>query len=212
MIKHIIFDFDGVILDSVRVKTNAFFEMYNKYGTVIAHKVVDYHLKNGGESRFKKFRHFEENILNKKINDDDINILANEFKALVMEKVINCNFIDGAYEFLEKNFQNYTFYISTGTPKEEIEEILFKKNLGKFFKEVFGSPMLKVEHVEKIIGHRNLNRNEVIFIGDSKNDYEAANMTKIKFLGIGSNEFFKKNKIFYIHNLIHLENYLLKIS
>jgi beta-phosphoglucomutase-like phosphatase (HAD superfamily) len=35
MIKAIIFDFDGVILNSVNIKTLAFEEMYSKYGNLV---------------------------------------------------------------------------------------------------------------------------------------------------------------------------------
>ena len=55
-VKNIFFDFDGVILDSVDCKTQAFEKMYSKYGNDIAKKVKKYHLNNGGVSRFEKFR------------------------------------------------------------------------------------------------------------------------------------------------------------
>ena len=61
--KAIIFDFDGVILDSVDVKTKAFKQMYSIYGDDVMRKVVDYHLLNGGISRYKKFKYFHENFL-----------------------------------------------------------------------------------------------------------------------------------------------------
>ena len=56
MIKTIFFDFDGVILNSVNVKTEAFRDMYKQYGDDIAQKVVNHHLANGGVSIFEKFR------------------------------------------------------------------------------------------------------------------------------------------------------------
>ena len=63
--KAIIFDFDGVILDSVDVKTKAFKQMYSIYGDDVMRKVVDYHLLNGGISRYEKFKYFHENFLNR---------------------------------------------------------------------------------------------------------------------------------------------------
>ena len=55
-IKAIIFDYDGVIAESVNVKTEAFAEMYKPYGESILKKVVSHHEANGGISRFEKFR------------------------------------------------------------------------------------------------------------------------------------------------------------
>ena len=44
--KLIIFDFDGVIAISNHIKTEAFEELYAKYGKDIANKVVSHHLLN----------------------------------------------------------------------------------------------------------------------------------------------------------------------
>ncbi len=64
-ITNIFFDFDGVIAESVSAKTDAFKEMYLPYGEKIAEEVVDYHIKNGGVSRYEKFRHWEKKFFNK---------------------------------------------------------------------------------------------------------------------------------------------------
>ena len=55
MVKNIFFDFDGVIADSVNVKTEAFEKIYLPYGKEIAEKVINHHRENGGMSRFEKF-------------------------------------------------------------------------------------------------------------------------------------------------------------
>ena len=51
----IIFDFDGVILNSHNVKTQAFYDLFKKYGKEIAYKSKNYHLENTGISRFVKY-------------------------------------------------------------------------------------------------------------------------------------------------------------
>ena len=74
-IKTIFFDFDGVIADSVDIKTKAFAKLFKRYGDEIVKKVVEYHLSHGGVSRYDKFRYYYQNFLGKKITDDEINIL-----------------------------------------------------------------------------------------------------------------------------------------
>ena len=59
----LIFDFDGVILDSVSIKTEAFAELYLQYGKIIQNKVVQYHLKHGGISRYNKIKYFHSEFL-----------------------------------------------------------------------------------------------------------------------------------------------------
>ena len=56
--KNIIYDFDGVICDSVNVKTEAFAKIYSEYGHSIVSKVVDYHNLHGGISRYEKIQVF----------------------------------------------------------------------------------------------------------------------------------------------------------
>ena len=48
--KNIFFDFDGVIAESVRAKTDAFMEMYLPYGKEVAKQVLEFHINNGGVS------------------------------------------------------------------------------------------------------------------------------------------------------------------
>ena len=66
MLKGIIFDFDGVIAESVQVKSDAFAELYKPYGTEIVKKVVEHHEANGGMSRYEKIRFYHGSFLDKR--------------------------------------------------------------------------------------------------------------------------------------------------
>ena len=82
----IIFDFDGVLVESVEVKTRAFAALYEKYGEDVVAQVVEYHLHHGGVSRFDKFRHFQTHILGQpRLSEQDVNDLVESFAALVCE-------------------------------------------------------------------------------------------------------------------------------
>jgi len=48
MIRGIAFDFDGVLAESVGVKTKAYARLFEEHGEGVVSRVVDYHLKNGG--------------------------------------------------------------------------------------------------------------------------------------------------------------------
>ena len=88
MLKGIIFDFDGVIAESVQVKTDAFAALYVTYGKDIVDRVVEHHESNGGMSRFEKIKIYHGLFLNKTITEGEITDLANQFSELVVEKVI----------------------------------------------------------------------------------------------------------------------------
>ena len=58
MHKAIIFDFDGVIADTLQLKTDAFAELYSPFGDHIIKKVVSHHKMNLGVSRFEKIKFY----------------------------------------------------------------------------------------------------------------------------------------------------------
>jgi len=53
--KTLVFDCDGVILNSNKLKTQAFYQATLPYGESKAQAMVNYHVQNGGISRYRKF-------------------------------------------------------------------------------------------------------------------------------------------------------------
>ena len=209
MIKVLIFDFDGTITDSVDIKTQAFATLYKPYGKDIANKVVEYHLSHGGISRFDKFRYFHKEFLNKELSEKKIQDLAKRFSVIVIDKVVRAPYIPGAFEFITKNYKTFNMFISTATPTNEIVKILQRKKLIKYFKKVYGSPESKIKHVRNIISKNNYLKNELMFIGDSKSDEEAANANGIRFIKVAYEQQLIKNS-YHINNFNEFEK-LLKI-
>ncbi|WP_111683188.1 HAD family hydrolase [Winogradskyella tangerina] len=179
--KNIFFDFDGVIAESVDVKTEAFREMYLPYGEKIADKVVDHHIHNGGVSRYEKFKIYHKQFLNQDISQDQLNDLAQTFSKLVLEKVINAEEVVGCSNFLDKYSTRLNFWIITGTPTVEIEQIVEKRGIENHFKALCGSPKNKRYWTEYIIKENNLKRHETLFLGDATTDYDAADFSNIHF-------------------------------
>ena len=127
-IKTIIFDYDGIIAESVDVKTDAFAEIYRQYGADVVNKVINHHKSNGGVSRFEKFKIYHNEFLGLSLSQKELNDLTTLFSSLVLEKVISSSYVNGVYSFIKENHTNYNFFISTGTPKNEIDIILQRKN------------------------------------------------------------------------------------
>lgn len=179
---NIFFDFDGVIAESVNVKTMAFYKLYEPYGEEIADKVVDHHTANGGVSRFEKFRIYHENFLNKRIDEDEVNKLAEKFSDLVVEGVINAPEVSGAKEFIIKHSSECRYWIITGTPTNEMIEIARNRGILHYFDEICGSPTKKEIWSEYLIKKYKLNRKNIVFLGDAKSDMDAAKKSGIDFM------------------------------
>lgn len=205
MIKTIIFDFDGVILDSNRIKEDAFAELYKDYGSIVRKKVVEYHKKNLGMPRYDKFRFYNKNYLKDKESLEDIENLSLKFSKIIYKKIINVNFILGAYEFISQNFRNYKFHISSATPDKELIRICKKRKIDKYFVSINGSTFTKKDHIKKIINSNKIRLNEIVYIGDSINDFLAAKSFDINFIKIGKKDNgINYKKIFFLKNLLNL--------
>ena len=181
--KAIIFDFDGIISESLGVKTDAFAEMYRPYGPEVERKVIDYHESHGGVSRYEKFKVYHGEYLNKPIDKQKVMELADQFSSLVLDKVVNAKYVPGVYEFISEYADKYDFFISTGTPEDEVNIVVDRKKLRPFFKEVHGSPEKKASHVKKIMDKYGYRNSEVVFIGDAPTDRDAAKANQIEFIG-----------------------------
>ncbi|MDD5435187.1 MAG: HAD hydrolase-like protein [Nitrospira sp.] len=182
MIKAIIFDFDGVIVESVDIKTKAFARLFEHEGEAVVEKVVDYHLKNGGVSRFDKFRYYYKEILGRPLPEQKFEELCNRFSELVMDEVINAPYVKGSKEFLDKYYNAYPCFVATGTPQEEIDEIIRQREMTHYFKKVFGAPKKKDVIVRDILDGYSLKPHEVIYVGDAMSDYQAAYENSVRFI------------------------------
>ena len=201
--KVIIYDYDGVICDSLDVKTKAFKELYSQYGPKIQKLVEKYHLENGGVSRFEKFKYYETTLLKKKnIDLNTINDLCDKFSFLVKKKVINSKFIPGVKTFIKNNSKEYIQYICTGTPENEINLIINEQRINKYFEKALGSPKNKDEIIKIILEKSNVTNQECIYFGDALTDYIAAKENNIPFIGV------KSDNISFPEDVKLIENFL----
>ena len=205
--KQIIFDFDGVIVDSHKVKNRAYYELFSKYGKKTSKKILSYHLQNEGKSRYIKFRYIIEKILNEKVTEKKLKFYSKKFDQITLKKIFKLKVSKSLLNFFKNNKNKFLSYISTGTPQKIINEIVKKKKIYHFFQKVYGSPKKKIEHIKKI----KKNKKKTIFIGDSFEDFDSCKKTNTKFILKEHNENkikFKKFRLFKIKNFKNFDLYL----
>lgn len=182
----IFFDFDGVICDSVGIKTEAFAALYERFGDDIVSSVKAYHLKYGGYSRYTKLEYFEKEILNHEGKPDEIEALAQQFSAIVVDKVISCPFIPGVIEALNGlQKDQIPMFIVSGTPEHELRYIVQERKLHHYFVEVCGSPRPKHIILEDLLSKYQFEKDRCVFLGDAITDWKAANDVGMPFFGVG---------------------------
>jgi phosphoglycolate phosphatase-like HAD superfamily hydrolase len=184
----IVFDFDGTLVDSTNVKTEAFVKLYEPYGADIMRQVRCWHEQNEGISRFVKFQYWHETLLNQAYSEELGQQLSLAFSKLVIDAIVQAPYVTGTINFLNANYQKIPLYIASGTPSAELEEIIIRREMGLYFKGVYGAPQTKAEILRKIINDNGWSPERILMVGDSLADLEGANAVGAHFIGIQQQE------------------------
>jgi len=182
-----IFDFDGVIVDSLAIKAEAFGLLFADLGTEVMKRVKEHHLNNGGVSRYEKFQYYFQEYRGREITTQESAALDQQYSDLVVRKVIEAKTIPGVMEFLTLIKASGKFCcVVSATPQKEIRHIVEERKMSGFFAEVLGSPRSKNENVGILFERNKLVAQMTIYFGDAKSDYEAAKSYGLNFIGIAA--------------------------
>lgn len=185
-LKCLVFDCDGVLLDSVPVKTRAFARLAEPYGSEARDRFVLYHTVHGGVSRFRKFEWFFREVLDREITPEETAKWGRRFADYALDEVRKCDLIPGALQTLEAWHGKLPLYVCSGAPVEELKLVLGERGLARFFDGIYGSPPAKAELLKEIIRSQPaLLPEETLMVGDSITDEDAAKIAGAQFYGTG---------------------------
>lgn len=182
---YVVFDFDGVLVDSTGMKTNVFKQVVQPYSREHLETFIAYHKLHGGVSRWAKFEYFLRNILNITDNkeiEETVRKMADSFSEILQKKLATLKLTNGSnelLEFLKKN--NKRCYITSGAAEVEVKQIAALNNIESYFKFILGSPRSKSDNL-KILKEKGELQGRGLFIGDSFTDYICAKEFNIDFI------------------------------
>ena len=181
-IRAIILDFDGVVLESVGVKTDAFRSLFADLPEHVD-EIVEYHRENTGVSRFDKFRHIYAFILKRELPDQEFRRLSDEYHRLVIDGVLAAPYVRGAQEFLQRFSSRVPLYVVSASPEEELRDIASRRGMARYFRGIYGAPRKKVDCIREIMQREGHPPSRMLFVGDALNDYRAAQDAGVPFAG-----------------------------
>jgi|TARA_B110000503_G_C7127569_1_gene405365 phosphoglycolate phosphatase-like HAD superfamily hydrolase len=178
----IIFDCDGVILDSNTLKITA---MRNALTESIltpaeVNKCTTFFAENFGKSRFYHVDYFVEHLITienstiEKFKHDLLFSYSQQCKSLylfanktpfISELLIKCS---------------VSKYVASGSEQQELKDVFQQRQLDCYFKDILGSPEKKVTHVTNILSKNPSSK--AVMIGDAVSDLEAAKDNYIDFI------------------------------
>jgi phosphoglycolate phosphatase-like HAD superfamily hydrolase len=178
----ILFDFDGVIIDSMHIRDLGYREIVKGFPSDIVDQFIQYHRINSGLSRYVKFRYFYENLLGEQISEEKVYQLAEQFSVIMKSKLTDPSMIiDETLSFVNRYHEKIPAHIVSGSDQNELRYICQRINIEHYFMTIEGSPTSKIDLVSGIISHYKYSAGNTILIGDSINDYDAAKENKVIF-------------------------------
>lgn len=179
--KTLLFDCDGVLLNSNTVKTQAFYQAALPYGEKVAKELVDYHVQNGGVSRYSKFEYFQRAILAQPfditVNNNLLEVFATEArKGLLTSEVA------GHLEEIRNATLDSRWMVVSGGDQAELRDIFALRGIKHFFDGgIFGSPDDKGTIISRELATGRL-RLPAVFFGDTQYDMDVAMRAGLDFV------------------------------
>ena len=179
-----IFDCDGVILDSNKLKTEAFEYALTLEDKSDVERLIQYHKDNGGISRYEKFDHFYTKICPSLQKDLKVKQALKSFAEKVSEEMLRVDLIPGILDFINKiSLLNKKIFVNSGSDENELNDVFKARNLASHFEKIFGSPSNKIQNIERISYFNKIDE-RAIFFGDSISDHNAAKEFGMEFVFI----------------------------
>ena len=181
-LKVVILDFDGVIVESNEIKTEAFRRIFSRFPEH-ADSMMAFHHANAWASRFMKIDHLLAEHLGRPDDEQLRQELAAEFSTTVAEQLVTVPFVPGAESFLEEFGARIPLYVASVTPQADLDATIASRGLGRFFRGVYGCPpWTKAQAVRDVLGREQCEPSEAVLVGDAPGDMHAAAECGVEFI------------------------------
>jgi phosphoglycolate phosphatase-like HAD superfamily hydrolase len=171
----IVFDCDGVLLDTMAAKIEAFSSWVPAAHADLREAFMSRVMGGFGKSRTFHIEMFYRELLKQ---DPDAVFLAAEvarFAAICEPLCAGGGWRVGSREFVEAcRLAEIPRYVLSGAPQDPLEQMLASADATKLFDVIIGSPPGKPESMLRILAETDTPAHRTVFVGDANADHEAA--------------------------------------
>ena len=184
----VVFDFDGVLVDSNVVKRRAYRDIFA--GTSGSEPIVEAVLQsNSQDDRFGVIRAILEGLsAEQPVTPTQLDLLVTQYgdryNAICEEHAATCPEIQGASAALARLAQRHRLYIISATPEDPLRRIVKRRGWSGYFQDVLGRPRTKPENLAQVLQREGIEGGQVVFVGDGRQDLDAAREAGCRFVGV----------------------------
>lgn len=210
--KTIVFDCDGVVLNSNKTKVNAYFEVAKRNGgtDAQAQALVNHHVAKGSFPRNGKIEYYLKEIAKQPVTAETMQRYMDTFEEILDKTLMECEVSPGL-QALKAATPQARWMLLSGGDQKELRRIFARRNLASMFEAgIFGGPDQK----EEVLAREKSNGNiqfPALFLGDSKYDHQAATNAGLDFVFLSEwtevadwRAYCAENNIIELHNISQL--------
>lgn len=171
----VVFDCDGVLLDTMKQKIAAFEQWVPAEHGDHAVAFMDMVMHGFGKSRQHHITSFYTEILGELRDQSFIDSEIDRFTEICEPLCAQTGWREGSDAFVQQCIEaGVKRYVLSGTPQSPLEDMLEAHDATELFDRIIGSPPGKPESMEAILAETGAAADRTVFIGDANADRVAA--------------------------------------
>jgi len=181
VIQGVVFDFDGTLVDSNRLKRDG-------YAAAVADDPMGAQIMAQALARTRGDRYavFADYVALRGRSDLSASVLAQRYTASVDAAVAQAREMQGAMRLLERlRSAGRTSFVSSATPADSLARIVAARGWAHFFAALYGAPARKSDTLRALMAEHGWRAEEVAVVGDGADDRDAADAVGCRFFPVG---------------------------